>query len=428
MRKLSRKSFVYAFVLVLSLIIIALVSGCGVQDQEPQIELPVFERPPQQIVIVEPPQRPVTVSSIEIIVEQTTMLAGTRFVPIVNVYPEDAEDRSYTLRSGDERLMRPARGAWMTFAPGRAELIATAAGGVSARLVITITQPVESISLETEDITIGVGETLPLVYTVLPENAADRSVRFVSSDESVVTVSQSGVITAVSKGEAAVDVITSCGNFVATAEITVVVPVEIVTLTIARSHLAIGDSLDVDIAVYPEEAAEIEISLTASNANISISDNTITGVSAGPVTITASAPNGVYAEFEMFVVDLEFFAREVLRLTNEIRFNYNLLGFGQNAALTAAAEVRARESAVVFSHTRPDGRGPFTAFTENDVIFTRAAENLAAGQTTPEQAVNGWMNSPGHRANIVNADLAQLGVAVYMTDAGRLYWVQTFTD
>ena len=424
MRKLLKLPLLIALLLT----VITVVAGCSAGETQVQTDMPVIERPPIHVEPAQPPVRPITVSSIEIIVEETTMPTNTRFVPVVVVYPEDAEDISYTLHSTDERIARPGRGAWVTFEAGRVELVATAANGVTGRLILNVTLPVTAIELETDNITLGLGASGALRYTVLPLDATDRSVTFVSRDENIVTVSPRGVIAAVGIGETSVDIISSCGIVTATAEITVVVPVEEVTLLIARSNLAVGDMLYVEITVYPENAGDIDISLTASNANVSISNSRITAVSAGAVTITASAPNGVYAVFEMNIVDLEEFAREILRLTNEIRFDYNLLGFTQNDALTAAAVVRAHESSVVFSHTRPDGRGPFTAFTESGVIFARAAENLAAGQTTPEMAVNGWMNSPGHRANIVNADLYQMGVAVIMNDAGRLYWVQTFTD
>ena len=428
MRKLINKHIAISFTLALSVLAITLLSGCNGYEPEIQIDLPVFQRPPQHVGQVTPAERPITVSSIQISVEETIMPSRTRFIPVVTVYPEDAADVSYTLTSTDERIVRPARGAWMAFDTGRVELVATAANGVSTRLVLNVIQPVESIALANPEITMGLGETVALRYTVLPVDAADRSVTFFAHHESIATVSPLGAVTAINKGETTVDIISACGRITVTVNITVVVPVEEITLSVARSNLAVGDQLDIGITIYPGGAEDIEISLRASNANVTISDNVITAASTGTVTITASAPNGVSASIEINVVDLEQFARDILRLTNEIRFHYNLLGFTQNDALTAAAVLRARESSTVFSHIRPDGRGPFTAFEETGVVFARAAENLAAGQTAPEQAINGWMNSDGHRANIVHADLRQMGVAVFMTDAGRIYWVQMFTD
>ena len=428
MRKLFNKYFPISFTFALSLIIITLLSGCSGHEPTSQVELPAFQRPPHHTEPITLPERPVTVSSIEITVEETTMTSSTRFFPIVTVYPENAVDTSYTLRSSDENIVRPARGAWAAFEPGRVELIATAANGVSTRVVLNVVRPVTGLRLENNNIVMGVGETVALRYTVMPPDAADRSVTFFAHHESIATVSDQGAVTAVNKGETTVDIISSCGRITTTAQITVVVPVEEITITLSRTNLAIGDRVDVEIEVYPEGAEDIEISLRVNNAHVTIADYVITAVSSGTATLTASAPNGVTASIELNVVDLAEFARDILLLTNEIRFAYNLLGFTQNNALTAAAVIRARESSTVFSHIRPDGRGPFTALDETGAVFTRAAENLAAGQTTPQQAVSGWMNSDGHRGNILHADLRQMGVAVFMTEAGRLYWVQMFTD
>ena len=54
-------------------------------------------------------------------------------------------------------------------------------------------------------------------------------------------------------------------------------------------------------------------------------------------------------------------------------------------------------------------------------------ENIAWGQKTPEEVVTGWMNSSGHRANILSSKFTFIGVGVYRSSSGRLYWVQLFT-
>lgn len=89
--------------------------------------------------------------------------------------------------------------------------------------------------------------------------------------------------------------------------------------------------------------------------------------------------------------------------------------------------MRAVEIVKSFSHTRPDGRDPFTAMKEAGVSYRAAGENIAMGQKTPQQVMEGWMNSDGHRQNILSDNFGRLGVGYYVAN-GRAYWVQMFAD
>ena len=80
-----------------------------------------------------------------------------------------------------------------------------------------------------------------------------------------------------------------------------------------------------------------------------------------------------------------------------------------------------------FDIPRPDGRDCFTAMKEAGVSYRAAGENIAKGQRTPEQVVDGWMKSDGHRENLLSADFGRLGVG-YHVENGRTYWVQLFAD
>lgn len=141
--------------------------------------------------------------------------------------------------------------------------------------------------------------------------------------------------------------------------------------------------------------------------------------------VTISMPS--WAESMQAAVDPEEFAAEVLRLTNEMRAEYELPPLsGENAALNDAAWVRAREQIESFSHTRPDGRPYYTSFDEAGVSYTAWAENIAYGQTSPAMVMEEWMNSPPHRANILSANVTDIGVGVAIGNDGVLYWVQVF--
>ena len=121
------------------------------------------------------------------------------------------------------------------------------------------------------------------------------------------------------------------------------------------------------------------------------------------------------------------FCDEVFRLTNEVRAEYGLPAFKQLDSLTGLAVARAWENTVSYGHTRPDGSSCFTIFGENGMRYHKVAENVAAGQKTPSAVVNAWMNSEGHRKNILNSDYEYLGVGFYRENKGYGYfWTQLF--
>ncbi|MCL2030543.1 MAG: CAP domain-containing protein [Oscillospiraceae bacterium] len=127
----------------------------------------------------------------------------------------------------------------------------------------------------------------------------------------------------------------------------------------------------------------------------------------------------------------EEFAREVLRLTNLERAKAGLSPLsGDDALLNDAARVRAREIITLFDHTRPDGRRFSSVYDDLGVQWSSAGENLAGGQPTPEAAVKAWMESDGHRKNILRDGFTHLGVGVVLDDSGqyRIYWVQLFSS
>ena len=123
--------------------------------------------------------------------------------------------------------------------------------------------------------------------------------------------------------------------------------------------------------------------------------------------------------------DTTAYAAEILRLVNEERAKAGLAELkGGPGALDAAAGLRAQEIAVTFSHTRPNGTSCFTALAEHGVAYAACGENIASGQATPAEVMAGWMNSPGHRANILG-NYNRLGLGVREIN-GRIHWAQMF--
>ncbi len=115
-------------------------------------------------------------------------------------------------------------------------------------------------------------------------------------------------------------------------------------------------------------------------------------------------------------------AEAVASLLNAARRDAGLSELELDADLCAAAQ----EIAQSFSHTRPDGSSCFTILEEFGISYRAAGENIAMGQRTPEEVMDGWMNSSGHRANILNGTFTSIGVGYYVDGAGAAHWVQIF--
>lgn len=123
------------------------------------------------------------------------------------------------------------------------------------------------------------------------------------------------------------------------------------------------------------------------------------------------------------------YEQEVFRLVNEIRRKNGLAEFKWDDAAYKVAKTRAAEITQSFSHTRPNGSDPYSLYGVSDMwsVFTTVGENIAAGQSTPADVVESWMNSEGHRANILNPNFENLAVGfVQSNDVYGTYWVQEF--
>lgn len=116
---------------------------------------------------------------------------------------------------------------------------------------------------------------------------------------------------------------------------------------------------------------------------------------------------------------------EVIRLVNEVRRENGLKALTANWELSRVARYKSQDmlNKGYFSHTSPTYGTPFQMIKAFGLSFRTAGENIAMGYPTPQAVVNGWMNSSGHRANILNASYTQIGVG-YVAQGN--YWTQMF--
>jgi uncharacterized protein YkwD len=128
------------------------------------------------------------------------------------------------------------------------------------------------------------------------------------------------------------------------------------------------------------------------------------------------------------------FKLRVVQLTNEYRQSQKLAPLKLNSELAIAAQRHSEEmvSLDFFDHSSPDGRKPENRTAAAGYKGRYTGENIAAGSSTPEDVVRGWINSPGHRENILNPNAREIGIGyIYSaSDSGRetwrYYWTQIF--
>ena len=119
------------------------------------------------------------------------------------------------------------------------------------------------------------------------------------------------------------------------------------------------------------------------------------------------------------------YEKEVIRLVNEIRKQNGLRELKYDWQLSRVARIKSEDMRDnrYFSHTSPTYGSPFQMMKSFGITYRSAGENIARGQATPQVVVNAWMNSSGHRANILNPSFTHIGVG--FASNGR-YWTQMF--
>jgi uncharacterized YkwD family protein/spore coat assembly protein SafA len=125
---------------------------------------------------------------------------------------------------------------------------------------------------------------------------------------------------------------------------------------------------------------------------------------------------------------LKSFEDEVIRLVNVERVRNGLMTLQTNWQASRVARIKSQDmiNNKYFNHISPVYGSPFKMLENFGLRFSAAAENIAKGQRTAQEVVNSWMNSPGHRANILGKSFTQIGVGVAKDASGVLYWTQLF--
>ncbi|TDE87076.1 hypothetical protein E0686_03210 [Deinococcus sp. S9] len=219
----------------------------------------------------------------------------------------------------------------------------------------------------------------------------------------------------------------------------------------ARLTLTVGQTRQLNVTVDGRAPAPGELTWTTNNASVATVTQTglvtAKGVGSAAVRVALTSYPAAFLDFAVTVTAAtasptpgtsnSSFAQRVLDLSNQARAQGRTCGSTRfapaapltyNAQLAQAAQAHATDMATknYFSHTSLDGRTVAQRITATGYAWRAIGENIAAGQTTPEQVVAGWLQSEGHCRNIMNPAYQELGVGYAQGGSYGTTWVQDF--
>ncbi len=228
------------------------------------------------------------------------------------VFPENASDKTVSYSSSDKTVAKVNESGVVTaVSRGTATITAkTTDGGYTDTCDITVEQRVTGVSVSPTNSTLVLGDSdtsndsISLTATVSPSNANNQDITWKSSDPSVATVDESGVVTAQKAGTATITATSVDGGFEDTCSVTVEQRASGVTLYSASQTLILGDSdtdndtVTLTATVSPDDATDKTVSYSSSDKTVATVDQTgvVTAVSRGTATITATTTDGGYTD------------------------------------------------------------------------------------------------------------------------------------
>ncbi|WP_129597922.1 CAP domain-containing protein [Anaerophilus nitritogenes] len=147
-----------------------------------------------------------------------------------------------------------------------------------------------------------------------------------------------------------------------------------------------------------------------------------------PSNTTQTTQNNSSTQTSQTDTQQRAYEKEVVRLVNIEREKNGLKPLKENEELSRVARFKSDDmkDQGYFSHTSPTYGSPFDMMKNFGIKYSYAGENIAKGQRTPEEVVRAWMNSTGHRKNILNVNYTEIGVGYTKDVKGTAYWTQMF--
>lgn len=244
----------------------------------------------------------------EVIVSEEipVLWVGESFTLSAQVLPDDTTDKSVVWTSDDEDVaVVDENGVITAIGAGVCEITAESVYGTAADTVtVEVRQQVTGIEISRTEKAMNLDDTFTLTAKVLPENAYDKSVTWVSSDNETVSVDENGLLTAKKTGTATITAISSDESIKAECAVRVIRLIDSITINEAPVVMEKGDTKQLTVLILPENATEKQLTWSSDNEEVvSVDENgLITGVAGGKAKITVTTTtDGVYAECEVTV-------------------------------------------------------------------------------------------------------------------------------
>ena len=236
----------------------------------------------------------IAVTSITLNKNELSLTKNSSETLVATVYPEDATDKSVTWSSSDSYVASVTQEGKVTAVGAGSATIIAKAGDQSATCAITVTVPVESVSLDNANLTLEEGQNAKLIATVAPSDATDKTVNWSSSNPEIASVNQEGEVSAIKEGSAVITA-TASGKE-AKCDVTVKqksIPVTSITLNTESLALNKGESETLVATVKPDNATDKTVIWTSSKPVVATVDESgkVTAAAGGETIITATAGN-----------------------------------------------------------------------------------------------------------------------------------------
>ena len=357
------------------------------------------------------------------------------------VLPNGAKNKTckwYTSRSSVAAVS--STGRVTARAVGTAVITAKTVNGKKATCKVTVSPAPTGVKISPTALTLGKGESYTLKGTVLPNDAKNKTCKWYTSRSSVAAVSSTGKVTAKAVGTAVITAKTVNGKK-ATCKVTVkTMPTSVKTNPTALT-LGKGESYTIKENTNSGSYAHAaNLKWTSTNTRVvtvkkgSGNKAVLKAVSEGTANVKLTLYNGKTTICKVSVVDCSdvysaktdkdyySLSHKVYEIVNQERIKAGVKPLRFNDKVYKAAMIRAKECHKSFSHIRPNGKDCFTALSEAGVKQNYAGENIAVGFSSPKSVMEGWMQSSGHRSNILNPVFTDFGCGVCNTGE----WTQFF--
>ena len=232
----------------------------------------------------------IAVTSVTLSQATAEMIEGETAKLIATVLPSDATDKKVIWASSKQSVATVSNTGLVSAIAEGTSIITASAGGKSATCTVTVSKKVivvSSVELNKKDLSLERGKSETLIATVKPDDAADKTVTWSSSDERIVSVEQTGKVTAIQGGNAIITA--NAGDKSAKCVVTVTVPVTDITLSQTSLALEVGQTASLTATVSPSDATDKTVTWTSSNTSVAtVSNGMVTAKAAGTASITAS--------------------------------------------------------------------------------------------------------------------------------------------